>query len=202
MTSALVDRGQIGEEAFNRWLSRSGMSYVSLCQAPERFAPLFSENVKRPDFLVLFESVGLLAVDVKNYSSSRGFFTLELEAELRRSLAFERLFRLPLWYAYYEKVDAAESWYWISALKAVEVGEVPREEARRNEVPCDSERRIRAYFPAERAREALHTQASRYCKHCGFRVGVIWRFTLAVALRWCEWIWGIRNLASGRNEVL
>lgn len=122
--SALVDRGQIGEEAFNRWLSRSGMSYVSLCQAPERFAPLFSENVKRPDFLVLFESVGLLAVDVKNYSSSRGAFTLELEAELRRSLAFERLFRLPLWYAYYEKVDAAESWYWISALKAVEVGEV------------------------------------------------------------------------------
>lgn len=116
--------GQLGEEALNRWLSDSGLSYVAICQAPESFARLFAGNVKRPDFLVLFESVGLLAVDAKNYRCSGNVYTLELEAELRRSLAFERLFRLPLWYAYYDSTDNRESWYWISALKAVEIGEV------------------------------------------------------------------------------
>lgn len=122
--SAVIDQGQLGEEALNRWLSQSGMSYVAICQAQETFAPLFSANVKRPDFLVLLESVGLLAVDAKNYTYSGGVYTLELEAELRRSLAFERLFRLPLWYAYYDNAAGVESWYWISALKAIEVGEV------------------------------------------------------------------------------
>ncbi len=122
--SAIIDQGRIGEEAFNHWLSQSGMSYVSICQAQDTFTQLFSTNVKRPDFLVLFESVGLLAVDVKNYNCHRGVYTLELEAELRRSLAFERLFRLPLWYAYYDQTNEEESWYWISALKAIEVGEV------------------------------------------------------------------------------
>ena len=118
------DQGKVGEEALNRWLSQSGMSYVAICQSPETFAHLFAQNVKRPDFLVLLESIGLLAVDAKNYNYSGGVYTLELEAELRRSLAFERLFRLPLWYAYYEKKGGAECWYWISALKAIEVGEV------------------------------------------------------------------------------
>lgn len=119
-----IDQGKLGEEALNRWLSECGMSYVAICQSKETFSPLFSESVKRPDFLVLLESIGLLAVDAKNYNFSGGVYTLELEAELRRSLAFERLFRLPLWYAYYDDAGGEESWYWISALKAIEVGEV------------------------------------------------------------------------------
>ena len=117
-------QGQIGEDALNTWLSESGLSYVAICQSTETFARLFAANVKRPDFLVLFESVGLLAVDVKNYTFSGGGYTLNLEAELRRSLTFERLFRLPLWYAYYDHSAGVSSWYWISALKAIEVGEV------------------------------------------------------------------------------
>lgn len=127
--SSVIDQGQLGEEALNRWLSLSGLPYVAVCQAQQTFAALFSANVKRPDFLVLLESVGLLAVDSKNYRYSRGVYTLELETELRRSLAFERLFRLPLWYAYYDNTAGVESWYWISALKAIEVGAV-RERSR------------------------------------------------------------------------
>ena len=122
--SAIIKQGQAGEEALNTWLSQNGLSYVAICQAPGTFAQLFAANIKRPDFLVLFESIGLLAVDAKNYSFSGGVYTLELEAELRRSLAFERLFRLPLWYAYYDHTNGVESWYWISALRALEVGTV------------------------------------------------------------------------------
>jgi hypothetical protein len=45
---------------------------------------------------------------------------LDRAKEIRPTLAFERLFRIPVWYAYYAPDD--DAWYWISALKAVEVG--------------------------------------------------------------------------------
>ncbi|GHT87540.1 hypothetical protein AGMMS49543_23870 [Betaproteobacteria bacterium] len=122
--SAIIEQGRIAENALNEWLSDAGLSYTAICQSADTFARLFSGNVKRPDFLVLLESVGLLAVDAKNYAYSGGVYTLEFEAELRKSLTFERLFRLPLWYAYYDMTDEVTSWYWISALKVIEVGEV------------------------------------------------------------------------------
>ena len=72
--------------------------------------------------MVLFESIGLLAVDVKNYTQGDPrFWTLPYEKELKKVLTFERLFRLPVWYAYY--IDG-KKWLWISALKAVEVGKL------------------------------------------------------------------------------
>ena len=47
----------------------------------------------------------------------------EVENEFRRSITFELLFRVPLWYVYYDNTNGCVSWYWISALKAIEVGE-------------------------------------------------------------------------------
>jgi len=122
--TTILEQGTIGETALNKWLQEQNLSYVAICQAKETFSPLFAGDVKRPDFLLLFESVGLIAIDAKNCTLSGGVYTLEFEAELKRSIAFERLFRIPLWYAYYDEVDGKTSWYWISALKAVEVGEV------------------------------------------------------------------------------
>ena len=90
------------------------------------FARIFHGIVKRPDFLVLLESIGLIAVDAKNHALNRGVFTLPRESELRRVLTFERLFRIPVWYAYLHEEEGATVWYWISALKAIEVGEVRR----------------------------------------------------------------------------
>jgi hypothetical protein len=117
------EKGRVGELALNDWLNVQGLSYVYICQSKETFASLFSIDIKRPDFLILLESVGLLAVDVKNYSQYReGEYTLKLEKELHRAITFERIFRMPLWYAYYSEEDDKKVWYWISALKAIEVG--------------------------------------------------------------------------------
>ena len=124
-------RGVEGEAAFKAWLDAHHFSYVALCQKSENFAAAFSGHVKRPDFLVLLESVGLIAVDVKNYSQShipqyRDSITLEVESEVRASIAFERLFRIPLWYAYvdHDGQNDQSSWHWISALHAVEIGTI------------------------------------------------------------------------------
>jgi hypothetical protein len=117
-------QGDKGESELNAWLNNNGLCYVFLSQEPNTFANLFPDAVKRPDFLVLVESVGLIAVDAKHYTQSGGVFTLELESELTRVLTFERLFRIPVWYAYKDKnkTTGETVWYWISALKALEVG--------------------------------------------------------------------------------
>lgn len=114
-----VELGRAGEEALANWFSENGLSHLSICQNPETFAHLFTGAIKRPDFFLLFDSLGLIAVDAKNISLYKNqYFALPLEEEVRRAIAFERIFRMPLWYALY----TTECWYWISALKAVEVG--------------------------------------------------------------------------------
>lgn len=67
----------------------------------------------------MIDSIGLIAVDVKNYTKFNECFSLEYESELKKTLSFERMFRIPVWYAY---KNEESSWLWISALKAVEVG--------------------------------------------------------------------------------
>ena len=118
----LMQKAKDGEDALNAWLKGQGLSYVYICQSPETFAPLFNNHVKRPDFLILIDSIGLLAVDAKNKRLHDGKFTLSLGDELQRAITFERMFRLPVWYAYKCPEGEKDVWYWISALKAVEVG--------------------------------------------------------------------------------
>ena len=120
--SQMKSKGEQGERALNEWFHPQGLSYVHVDQRKETFAPLFRDCVKRPDFLVLLESIGLIAVDAKNYTLSRGEYTLRLEEEVRSVLAFERLFRIPMWYAYLSQ-ENNQTWYWISALRSMEVGE-------------------------------------------------------------------------------
>ncbi len=117
---SIEKKGDEGEELFKQWLDEIELGYLYVRQDIEKFASLFKGQVKRPDFLVLIDSIGLIAVDVKHKSLSRGVYTLEIDDEIKPVLNFERLFRLPVWYAYCDK--ESNSWYWISALKAISVG--------------------------------------------------------------------------------
>lgn len=125
-------KGIKGEAKFKAWLDERGLSYLYINQDKEHFASLFNGNVKRPDFLVLIDSIGIIAVDVKNYTMFNDSYSLGYEKEVREVLSFERLFRIPVWYSYFNGDDGENSWYWISALKAVEVGE-PKRNTKRNE---------------------------------------------------------------------
>jgi hypothetical protein len=118
-----VAKGQEGEQKLLAWLNAEGFAHVSICQHPGSFATLFAKDVKRPDFFLLLESIGLIAIDVKNQEPSRNGYTLTLDAELRKAIAFERLFRIPIWYVYPATENGETVWYWISALKALEVGQ-------------------------------------------------------------------------------
>ncbi len=121
---SIETKGKEGEDAFNSWLNNNGLSFLYVDQSVDTFSTLFKNNVKRPDFLLMLESIGMLAVDVKNYTQSQGTYTLNMEQEFLRSLSFERLFRIPLWYAYKSEKNGETIWLWISALKAIEVGSI------------------------------------------------------------------------------
>ncbi|MDK1286270.1 hypothetical protein [Pseudoalteromonas umbrosa] len=119
---SIIEKGQVGELAFNDWLQSNNVSFLYIEQSEETFSTLFKNSLKRPDFLILLESIGMIAVDVKNYKKYNNSYSLNLQSELIKSLTFERLFRMPLWYAY--KTDVKDKWLWISALKALEVGTI------------------------------------------------------------------------------
>jgi len=125
VSATCKEKGRSGEEDLNTWFQANGLAYLYVRQNPETFAPLFKDFLKRPDFLVLLDSIGLIAVDAKNHTLWNGdHYTLSLESELRRVITFERLFRIPVWYAYRHEEKGKIVWYWISALKAVEVGTI------------------------------------------------------------------------------
>lgn len=120
MSKKRIDKGLRGERAFADWLNNTGVGYVHVNQSKEMFAQFFKNSVKRPDFLILMDSVGILAIDVKNCKQlSNGDYSLKVTNELESVLNFERNFRLPVWYAFYDEND--DTWYWISALKAFEI---------------------------------------------------------------------------------
>lgn len=70
---------------------------------------------------MLVDSIGMIGVDAKHRERVGNRYTLPYDTEFRRAILFERLFRLPVWYAY--RGADADTWHWISALKAFEVGE-------------------------------------------------------------------------------
>jgi hypothetical protein len=115
----LEAKGRAGENAMQIWLNTAGLGYLYINQSIDTFATMFSGTTKRPDFLVLLDSIGIIAVDVKNHKLSDNCYALPLQDELEKVLTFERLFRIPVWYAY---LGNEEKWHWISALKAIEVG--------------------------------------------------------------------------------
>lgn len=116
-----VRKGERGELLLCAWFKANGLGFLHVNNAPEFFATLFHDAVKRPDFLLLFDSIGLVAVDVKYKELWKNHeYSLDLESEVKRVIGFERLFRIPFWYAYC--ADEGACWYWISALRALEVG--------------------------------------------------------------------------------
>lgn len=124
----IEQQGREGENALNDWFKQYNLPYVYLNQDKTTFASLFCGSIKRPDFLLLFDSLGLIAVDVKHLSrkefQGNHFFNLTYEGEIQKAIAFERIFRIPVWYAIKENNSDNKEWFWISCLKAFEVGAI------------------------------------------------------------------------------
>lgn len=116
-------RQEAGKAALTEWLKPIGMCYPCANQSSETFDNLFKEDPKLPDFLVLIRSVGMIAVYAKNRPLFEGEYLFETDSELQDATKFERVFQIPVWYAYLgEQAGSPQAWYWIKADKVAEAG--------------------------------------------------------------------------------
>ena len=105
------------------WLNKHSYPYVYIEQSPNTFAKLFKDTAAgRPDFLIAIPGIGLIAVDVKG--KDRAVYYIEKEKmakividqdDVHKAVKFERIFRIPFWFAVTGKDLGYKIWYWISA---------------------------------------------------------------------------------------
>nr|MBF0221412.1 hypothetical protein [Desulfobulbaceae bacterium] len=117
----IMIRGNEGEDRLNSWFQENGLTYFPVKQDIKSFLHTFAKTMKRPDFFLLLEGISMIAVDAKNYSLSCGYFTLNKD-ELYRALSYEIITKMPFWFAYLHQHEGGSTWYWISALKALDAG--------------------------------------------------------------------------------
>ena len=109
------------EEQFKKWLDDKDYSYFLVDQTPETFARFFKGVTKRPDFIVVINRVGLIAVDVKDKTPhEKGDYILDESHEIDKYLYFERLTRIPVWFAFSSDRDQYNNWMWIPLSKVME----------------------------------------------------------------------------------
>lgn len=107
-----ISKGLFGEEQLTEWFQTNGIGFIPVNQSPHTFANVFVASVKRPDFLVLLPSIGIIAVDAKNHQIKMGGFTIG-EDELQKAIRFEMITRMPFWFAFLSKQENGITWYWI-----------------------------------------------------------------------------------------
>mgnify|MGYP001773005245 CR=1 FL=1 len=94
------------ELKFKEWLDQKGYGYLYIDQSAQTFSEFFRGIIKRPDFLVVLNRIGIIAVDVKERNMpfdrhGAPCVTLDEEEEVNKYLAFERLMRVPVWFVFY-----------------------------------------------------------------------------------------------------
>lgn len=109
------------ELRFKEWLENKGYAYLYIDQSIDCFSSLFKGITKRPDFLVVINSIGIIAVDVKERKISDKYESFVIdEEEIQKLLSFERVFRIPLWLAFSVEAVQFRTWYWVSLSEVVE----------------------------------------------------------------------------------
>ena len=110
------------EKNFKDWLDHKKYPYFYIEQSPGTFSSLFRNVSKRPDFFVLIESIGFIAVDVKARELQKEYETLILDEnkDVQKLMTFERMFRIPVWFAFSSSASAFKTWYWISLYDVIE----------------------------------------------------------------------------------
>lgn len=95
---------------------RSQAGSVHLLRSEVRnLLPLFTDRLRRPDFIVPIPGIGSILVDVKERELKERFGTVVLdEADVQKYVQLQKDFKLPVWFAFTIQGAAFTTWYWIS----------------------------------------------------------------------------------------
>ena len=126
----------LAEAKFKEWLEEKGYPFLYIEQSKDFFATFFKNTgVKRPDFLILVKGLGLIAVDVKNRELQQEYetFVIDEEKDIKKLIAFDRIFRIPVWLAISNEANAFRTWYWITLSEVVEHVQILRRPSDNNQ---------------------------------------------------------------------
>ena len=166
----IIQQGKEGEDAFQTWLNSEELGFLRIDQDWKSMSSVFKESVKRPDYLLLLPSIGFIAIDVKHSSLNSSCFTLTIDNELERTIAFEHYTRIYLWYAYKDKDYSGNSiWHFISAHKALEKGIKKR-----------NQKKNISYFSIKLKYFERVTKSEDLSKLFNSRIGLLGKFTRAI----------------------
>jgi hypothetical protein len=114
-----LERRNEEKEKFVKWLDDNGFSYLFINRDLNLYPTLFKGVIKKPDFLLLIENIGMVAIDVKIYSSEDSTLSLSYDRDLKKGITFRRVFNMPMWFVF--RFDDY-TWFWINSLKTFEMG--------------------------------------------------------------------------------
>jgi len=120
------------ENKFQEWLDHKKLPYLFIEQSPESFATFFRNITKRPDYLIVLPSIVLIAVDTKERKLHESYenYILDEKEEIIKLTSFQRIFRIPVWFAISNKESAYRTWYWISLTEILE--KVPTKKSKKS----------------------------------------------------------------------
>lgn len=114
----LQARGADAEASFQAWLDDSRLPFLYATQNQQSVPKHFKGQLKRPDYLVAFPFVGMIAVDVKAKSFYEGGLIFDV-SEIDKLAKFDEIFRITTFLACVDPDNPTRTWWYrIGALTA------------------------------------------------------------------------------------
>ena len=134
---------RIAEDEFMKWLDKHQTPYLYIQQDIKTFSAALKKHFsRRPDFMILVPHIGFILTDVEFKRPAKKYRAFYInEDETRRYCNLHNLYNLQVWYVFSHKDYHFNTWFWIPALKVLELGEIqtnPRTGERYLSVPLDN----------------------------------------------------------------
>jgi len=130
ISDVIAKKAEDGEHLMRQWLDEQSIPFAQIRDGKETFSAEFRVGkAKRPDFLLFIHNIGPIAVDVKFRDvlpEIRAFSLGNVDQhdhcpEIEKTLHFEQISRIPVWFAFYRPSD--KTWHWVRATKAKDAGQ-------------------------------------------------------------------------------
>lgn len=114
-----------GEKEFIYWLNQNDLPFLYVEQSVETFASRhFVDKIKRPDFHIVIQGLGVIAVDVKCQKFNDGYKTFTINHhETNKLKNYSTNFNIPIWLVFASRFKDIDAWHWINVNQVEKVAE-------------------------------------------------------------------------------
>ena len=116
------EKGEKAELEFKKWLDKNKINHLYIKQDLKSFPKSFENTLRRPDFIIMLENIGMIMVEVRRRSIYPRYNTIPIDTEdLKKYIRFQSKFNIPIWYAVSNEQLNYKTWFWIPMSKIAEL---------------------------------------------------------------------------------